>query len=266
MGTFAPNIGVLAWIAAVLIPRMTWIPNLRPSACTFWATWVKPVPPWDDGHLLGSGRGRPHWSITSWPADHTDAPGSCFRYHKKSTTTYCKGTRQTIFHTKRLKERGTCQNCVVQCICLFLWKTISNWNVCNRWCGSHIFASSSPLVNKHITFPETTCSGHSFSRYQRCLATTSHGCKRVFGYFLSSSLSDCMVASHARPCTRNRNNVWPELHTCSISPQGICSLYYFFLFFYPTQCSSIWETSWHWGVPTQELDLHWSTWSRYLSF
>lgn len=89
MRTLAPKIGELALTAAVLIPRITWIPNFRPIACTCCATSVKPLPLRDDGQRSGSGIGRPHSSIKSWPADHTEAPASSFRYHRKSTTTYC---------------------------------------------------------------------------------------------------------------------------------------------------------------------------------
>lgn len=89
MHTLAPKIGELALTAAVLIPRITWIPNFKPIACTCCATSVKPLPLRDDGQRSGSGIGRPHSSIKSWPADHTEAPASSFRYHRKSTTTYC---------------------------------------------------------------------------------------------------------------------------------------------------------------------------------
>lgn len=140
------------------------------------------------------------------------------------------------FTLNQLSERYTCQEvCYTMYICFFLRKQfpIGAYATCVTWI-SHIRVyktSSGQAYNISWNYMQWTV----IFPMPAMFGSHSHenaAAKGVFGYFLSGSLLNCMVAVHVRPCTSDRSNVWSELHTCPKSPQGFCSLYYFFLFFY----------------------------------
>src|SRR4051812_42403648 len=81
---------VFVWTAWRGIPRMRWMPNRSPSACTRSASGPNPAPSADDGKRLTAGTNRENSSISSSVKLLYADEVAVRSYHWMSTTTYCQ--------------------------------------------------------------------------------------------------------------------------------------------------------------------------------